>query len=103
MQWDLGIYGLGTLLALSLGFGVIAQAIFWRSATHWMWLIGAIAFFVSGLLISEGLFGWATVQELQPNIDGLSLDETLLALIPSIVVVLATWYLTRPGRPATVH
>jgi Na+/proline symporter len=99
VNWDLGIYGIGTLLAMSLAFGLIAGLIFWRSATHWMWLIGTIAFFVSGLIISEGLFGWATVEDLQPNIDGLSFDEVLLgALIPSILVVVGTWYLTRTSH-----
>lgn len=101
MQWDMGIYGIGTLVALSLCFGLIAQALTWRSATHWMWLVGAIAFFISGAFISEVIFGWATVEELQPNIDGLSLDETLLAIIPGIFVVIGAWYLTRTNREAT--
>ncbi|MGZ8800883.1 MAG: hypothetical protein ACXWXF_13060 [Aeromicrobium sp.] len=99
MEWDLGIYGIGVLLAMSLAFGVIAQLIFWRSATHWMWLIATVAYFVGGLVISEWLFGWAIVEELQPNIDGLSFDEVLLgALVPGIIAVLATWYLTREAN-----
>jgi hypothetical protein len=37
------------------------------------------AFFVAGLLISEVWFGSAAQADLQPNIDGLSRDEALLA------------------------
>jgi heme/copper-type cytochrome/quinol oxidase subunit 2 len=101
MTWDMGIWGVGTLAGLSLGFGVIAQVITWQSATHWMWLIGAVTFFICGAFISEVIFGWATAADLQPNIDGLSLDETLLALLPSILVVIGAWYLTRTTHEAT--
>jgi hypothetical protein len=56
-------------------------------------------YFVGGLFTSEVWFGWATEEELQPNIDGLSFDEVLLfGLITGIVTVLATWYLTRRSR-----
>jgi hypothetical protein len=103
MNWDLGLYGLGVLLAMSLVFGAIAQLAVWQSATHWTWLIGAATYFVSGLFISEVFFGWATAAELQPNIDGLSFDETLLlALIPGLIAVIASWYLTRKEHRATV-
>jgi hypothetical protein len=91
MEWDLGVEGLAYLAAMSLGFGVIAQAVMWRSATHWLWLIGAATFFIAGLLISEGWFGSATEEELQPNIDGLSRDEALLAIVPGIISVYVTW------------
>lgn len=50
-------------------------------------LIATAVYFVAGLLISEWWFGWATAEELQPNIDGLSRDETLLTWIPGIVAV----------------
>jgi Na+/proline symporter len=101
VQWDLGLYGLGVLLVMSLAFGVIAQIVFWRVATQWLWLVGAIVYFVSGLLISEVWFGWATEVDLQPNIDGLSFDEVLLfGLVPGIVAVLVTWYLTRHTHEA---
>ena len=99
MQWDLGLYGLCVLVLMSLAFGVIAQIVFWRVATHWLWLVGSIVYLVSGLLISEVWFGWATQAELQPNIDGLSFDEVLLiGLVPGILVVLVTWYVTRRNR-----
>jgi hypothetical protein len=96
MEWDLGLQGLGLLLLMSLGFGVIAQVVAGRVTTVWIGLIAAATYFVSGLLISEWMFGWASVEELQPNIDGLSFDEVLLiGLIPGIVVVLAIWWLAR--------
>jgi formate hydrogenlyase subunit 3/multisubunit Na+/H+ antiporter MnhD subunit len=99
MQWDLGLQGLGLLIAMSLGFGVIAQLVMGRATTRWLWLIGTVGYFVGGLFTSEVWFGWATEEELQPNIDGLSFDEVLLfGLITGIVTVLATWYLTRRSR-----
>ena len=54
---------------------------------------------------SEVWFGWATQEELQPNIDGLSFDEVLrLGLVPGIATVLATRRVTRttpqPVTPA---
>ena len=52
-----------------------------EATTHWLWLIAAGTFFIAGLLISEVWFGSATEEELQPNIDGLSRDEALLAFI----------------------
>ena len=95
MSWDLGLQGVGLLLSMSLGFGVVAQVFAGRNTTRWMWLIGAATFFVVGLLISEAWFGWATEADLQPNYDGLSFDETLLAIFPSIAVVLVARHLIR--------
>jgi hypothetical protein len=100
MEWDLGFGGAGILLAMSLGFGLCAQVFAGRGVTRWMWLIGAAAFFVFGLLISEAWFGWATAEELQPNYDGLSFDETLLAIFPSIVVVVVTRHMIRRRETA---
>ncbi|MFA5885995.1 MAG: hypothetical protein WDA60_19245 [Acidimicrobiia bacterium] len=106
MDWDLGLAGVGLLLAMSLGFGLLAQLFAGRGTTRWMWLIGAGTFFVLGLLISEAWFGWATEEDLQPNYDGLSFDETLLAVIPSVAVVMVVRHLIRrrqhpasPGSP----
>jgi hypothetical protein len=99
MQWDLGLRGLALLIVMSLGFGVIARLVMGRLATRWLWLIAAAGYFVGGLFISEIWFGWATQEELQPNIDGLSFDEVLLiGLVPGIVTVLVTWYVTRRTR-----
>jgi ABC-type uncharacterized transport system permease subunit len=44
-------------------------------------------------------FGWATEEELQPNIDGLSFDEVLLiGFLPGIAAVVVSWYMARRTR-----
>ena len=101
MQWDLGFQGAAVLLILSLGFGVIAQLLFWGREARWVWAIGSTAFFAVGLFVSEVLFGWATAADLQPNIDGLSFDEVLLAYLVGIPVVLVARLLTRPTNHMT--
>lgn len=88
MQWDLGWQGAGLLVLMSVGFGVVAQLVLSR-AGRWVWLVATAAYFVMGVLISEVWFGGATEVDLQPNIDGLSFDETLLGLIPGVVAVVA--------------
>jgi hypothetical protein len=99
MEWDLGIYGLLVLGVMSLAFGAIAALVTWTTASHWIGVAGAATYFVSGLFISEVLYGWATEEELQPNIDGLSFDEVLLfGLIPSVIVVAGMWLITRHGH-----
>ena len=99
MRWDLGFLGLGLLVAMSLGFGVVAQLVVGRATTRWLWLIAAAGYFVGGLFISEVWFGWATQEELQPNINGLSFDEVLLlGLFPGIAAVLVTRYVMRRSR-----
>ena len=95
MEWDLGLKGLATLLGMALAFGLLAQLFAGKGTTKYLWLIGSGVYFVSGLLISEAWFGWATEEDLQPNIDGLSFDETLLALIPAIAAVAITRRLTK--------
>jgi hypothetical protein len=99
MQFEIGLTGLGLLLLLSIGFGIIVQLIAWRATTHWLWLIGAVAYFIGGLFVSEVMFGTYTVDELQPIIDGLSFDEALLGgLVFGLIAVLVTWYVTRRQR-----
>jgi hypothetical protein len=99
VQWDLGLQGLGLLVAMSFGFGVIAQLVAGRAMTRWLWLVAAAGYLVGGLFTSEVWFGWATQEELQPNIDGLSFDEVLLfGLLSGIVTVFVTWYVTRRTR-----
>jgi hypothetical protein len=102
MEWDLGLQGLAVLAAMSLAFGVVAQLFFGETTTRWLWAIVATSHFLGGLLISEVWFGWATEEELQPNIDGLSFDEVLLiGVIPAVLAVFATWYFARRHRRAT--
>ena len=99
MQLDIGLQGLGILIALSLVFGVIVQLILGRNTTRWMWLIGAAGYFIGGLFASEVMFATATEDELQPIIDGLCFDEALLGgLIVGISVVLVTWFITRRSQ-----
>lgn len=96
MQWDLGLQGIGVLVVMSLGFGLVAQLFAARRTNRWVGLIAAAVYFVSGLLISEMWFGWATEEELQPNIDGLSFDEVLLiAWVPAAAAVLGMVLLAR--------
>ncbi len=98
MQWDLGLQGLGTLLVLAVVFGAVAQLIFWHRATWRVGLIATVAFFVAGIFISEVMFGWATEEDLQPNIDGLSLDEVgLIGYFIGVPLVLVLRFVTR-GR-----
>jgi hypothetical protein len=95
---DLGLQGLGILVALSLGFGVIVQFISRGSATHWLWLVGRQAT-VGGLLASEVFWGTLTEEEIQPIIGGLAFDESLLGgLLVGVPVVLVAWFLTRHPR-----
>lgn len=99
MNWDLGFEGLSLLAAMSLTFGFVAQLIAGRATTRWLWLIAAAAYFGAGLFISEVWFGWATAEELQPNIDGLSFDEVLLiGSVAGTAAVAITWLVTRADR-----
>jgi hypothetical protein len=96
MQWDLGLEGLALLGVISLGFGLLAgllvgDGVARRSVAT---VITAVACFAIGLVTSEGLFGWATEEELQPNIDGLSRDEVLLSSALTVcLIVLVMRYL----------
>jgi hypothetical protein len=104
VQFDLGVGGLSLLILISLVFGVVAQLVL-GLATRWLWLLGAAAWFIGGLFASEVVWGTATIEELQPIIDGLLLDESLLGgLILGLPAVLVTWYATRRSghhRPST--
>jgi hypothetical protein len=99
MQWDLGLQGLGVLLLMSLGFGIVAHLIAGKLAPRLLWLMATVGYFVGGLLVSEVWFGWATEEELQPNIDGLSFDEVLLfGFVGTLIVLLVTWWVRRRRR-----
>jgi hypothetical protein len=102
MDWDLGSSGLLYLAAMSIGFGLLAQLLSWRAAPKWLWGLVSGVYFGVGLLVSEFWFGWATEEDLQPNIDGLSRDEVLLiGLVPVAVAVIVTrWMARRHGRQA---
>jgi len=94
MQYDLGLTGLGILAVISLAFGGVAQ-ILGRAETRWLWLIAAAAWFVGGLFMSEVVFATATTDEIQPIIDGLAFDESLLGgAIAGVVVTAVARYVT---------
>jgi hypothetical protein len=103
MQWDLGLQGLAALGAMSLGFGVFAGLVVGKGVAGWLLAttITTVACFGVGLVTSEVLFGWATEEDLQPNIDGLSRDEVLLScVLTTALVVLVMRYLAhRAGDP----
>ena len=98
MQWDLGPQGLAVLGAMSLGFGVFAGLVVGKGVAHRLLAtaLTTLACFGVGLITSEVLFGWATEEELQPNIDGLSRDEVLLSsVLTTVLVVLVMRHLAR--------
>ena len=103
MEWDLGTQGLGVLALMCLGFGLFAHVVAARDTTRWVGIIAGVAYFVVGLLISEAWFGWATEEELQPNIDGLSFDEVLLGLVPAVIAVLIARHVGRKRRRERHH
>jgi len=97
VEFDLGLQGLGILAACGLGFGAVAQIFAW-STTRWMWLAVALGWFVGGLFVSEVLFATATEGEIQPIIDGLAFDESLLGgVIGGTLAGVATWFAARGG------
>ena len=99
MEYDLGLQGLGILVGMALVFGVLAHLSAARVSTRWIGVIGAVGFFVGGLVASEWVYAWATVDDLQPLIDGLFLDEAMLGgIVVGLVTVAVTWLLTRQTR-----
>jgi hypothetical protein len=103
VQWDLGPEGLALLAALSLGFGVLAGLLVGGAIAHRLraTAVATAACFGVGLLTSEVFFGWATEEELQPNVDGLSRDEVLLSgVLTTVAVVLVMRYLARRAARA---
>lgn len=105
MEFDLGIQGLGILLALAVGVGLVAQLLP-GAGTRWAGLIAGAAAFVGGLFVSEVMFAGVTEAELQPVIDGLAFDEALFgSLIAGIVALLVTRFVAHGapfGRPHSV-
>jgi hypothetical protein len=99
VHYDLGLQGLGILIAFSVGFGVVAQVVLWKSFPHWLWLVAGVGWFVGGLFLSEVMFATSTEEDIQPIIDGLAFDESMLGgLIGGLLAVLATWSLGRLSR-----
>lgn len=101
MEWDLGLRGLALLAALSAGFGVLGGLLVGGGLRRrlWTFAITTAACLGTGLLTSEWLFGWATEEELQPNVDGLSRDEVLLSSLLTTVAVVLIVRLVAHRRP----
>lgn len=102
MHWDLGLEGLALLGVISLGFGAFAGLVAGGGPARRLVTaaVTTASCFGVGLLVSEGLFGWATEEELQPNIDGLSRDEVLLSsFVTTALVLLALGYVVRRHAP----
>ena len=102
MQFDIGLQGIGILIAISLGFGIVTHFV-GKPRIQWEWLIAAAGWFIGGLFVSEVVWGKLTVEEIQPIIDGLAFDEAMLGgLIGGVAVWLATRFVTHGspfGRP----
>ena len=109
MEWDLGGQGLALLAAISLGFGAVAALAVGGGMSGRLRAaaITTVACFGVGLVTSEVLFGWATQEELQPNVDGLSRDEVLLSGVLTTAVVVLVVRLRRrrswPRKPRGRH
>ena len=103
MEFDLGIQGLGILLAIAFGVGLVAQFLP-GAGTSWAGVIAGVAAFVVGLFVSEVMFAGVTEAELQPVIDGLAFDEALLAsIVAGLVAILVTRYVTHGGQFGRPH
>jgi hypothetical protein len=89
MQWDLGFQGVALLGVMSVGFGVAAALLVGSDVGYRLYAaaITTASCFGIGLVTSELIFGWATEEELQPNIDGLSRDEVLLSSVLTTALV----------------
>lgn len=105
MEWDLGFTGIGTMILLAAGFGLAAVLLSGHALGLRHWSIAGLAVFVVGLMTSEVWFGWATEEELQPNIDGLSFDEALLSsFVTTVAIVVVMRRLASRGRgPSVPH
>lgn len=114
MQWDLGLEGLGLMAVMAVGFGAVSGLIAGGSPRRRLEsaALAVVLGFAFGLFTSEVWFGWATEEDLQPNIDGLSFDEVvLIGLAFSVALGLVLRYLghlgrhghVRPGRHRFVH
>ena len=95
MEWDVGPQGLAVLAAMALAFGAVAELLLAQLLGRHVWHVASLAMFALGLVISEAWFGWATEEELQPNIDGVSFDEVLIGLLLCVAGVIATRFLLR--------
>ena len=88
---------------MSMVFGLVFHLIVGFRIMRWMWLMAAGAYFLAGLLVSEVWFGWATAEDLQPNIDGLSFDEVNLVTVAGLIVAVVVRQSTKKRRAAATN
>jgi hypothetical protein len=97
MQYDLGPQGLALLLAL----GLVMSGVVWlldRHGSPWTWVAAGVGAVTGALITSEAIWAGA---EVQPIIEGLSVDEALLgALIGGVVGGIAVRLVRARRRPA---
>lgn len=89
MTWNLGFQGLSLLFVMAFGFALVGAGAGGADLAHRLrtGIITGIACLLVGVFTSEVWFGWATEEELQPNIDGLSFDEVLISGIVTTALV----------------
>jgi hypothetical protein len=99
MNYDLGLSGLGILVLISAAFGGVVHLV--GIGRPWGGVVSAAGWFVGGLIASEVVWGTLTADEIQPIVDGLAFDESLLGgLLGGVTAALVVWMLTRRGaRP----
>ncbi|GGB71561.1 hypothetical protein N798_16590 [Knoellia flava TL1] len=99
MDWDLGLRGLGTLVALSLAFGAVAGLLVGNGVAHRLdaMAVTALACTAVGIVVSEVVLG--SSGEAQP-VDRLARSGVLVAgAVTTVVVVLVMRRMSHRGAP----
>jgi hypothetical protein len=90
MNFDLGSTAQQIVIFYAIGFGAVAQLLIGQRGPNWIWLAGALGWLAGALFASEVLFSSATIDEIQPMIEGLAYDEALLGgLVTGLLAVAA--------------
>ena len=96
MAFDIGPTGLAILFAIAAGFGALVYLVTRHAGRA---LAAAAAWFAGGILSSEVVWGSLTEEEIQPIVDGLAFDESLLGgLLAGGAMVAVLWFVERGGR-----
>lgn len=102
MTWDLGLQGISVLLAMALASGAVATLTSGNGLRHRIHtgIATAVACSAIGVFTSAVWFGWATEEDLQPNIDGVSFDEVLLSVLvtTAVAITIARRIAHRPAK-----
>lgn len=101
MEWDLGLQGVGALVALSLAFGTLAGLLVGDGVAHRLdaLTVTALACLVVGLVVSEVLLAGRSAA-VQSAPDGLARNGVLLAgVVTTAVVVLVMRRMAHRGAP----